>query len=179
MLAKSTKDLCFDCHMDQSFMDRERHGPFKIGMCSKCHDAHQSENRKLLIGSVPDLCFTCHNPEAFKRARIHKPVAEGKCFECHGVHTAPSKGLIKSDPSEVCRKCHKNTFRQPHPLTQRPGSGSGGASKAHPISGVENPRRLGTEMSCVSCHNPHSSDWGSLFRYKTEKPQDLCAYCHR
>jgi predicted CXXCH cytochrome family protein len=34
-------------------------------------------------------------------------------------------------------------------------------------------------MSCVSCHNAHSSDWKGLFRYKSEKPADLCRHCHR
>jgi len=162
--------------MNKGFRGKVKHGPFKIGMCNACHDSHKSENRKLLVGKVPDICFNCHSVEAFKGKKVHKPVADGKCFECHDVHTAPSQGLIKTAFNESCRKCHKNEYSRPHPTTLLPGKSS---AVTHPMTEVENPRRDGQKMSCVSCHNPHSSDWGALFLYKAEKPIDLCNYCHR
>jgi predicted CXXCH cytochrome family protein len=182
LLIKSTPGLCFDCHMTDELMGRERHGPYKIGQCGGCHVSHQGDQPKLLIARSPELCFTCHSTEDFKNKYVHKPVAEGRCFDCHGVHTTPYKGLVKADANEGCRKCHSGVFGGSHPSTPLPPDvkvrGKGGRS-GHPVDKVDDPRRPGRVLSCVSCHNPHSSDWKGLFRYKAEKPADLCQHCHR
>jgi predicted CXXCH cytochrome family protein len=47
------------------------------------------------------------------------------------------------------------------------------------VDKADDPKRPGRPMACVSCHNAHSSDWKGLFRYKAEKPADLCQHCHR
>jgi len=182
MLVKATPALCFDCHMKVELMGRERHGPFKIGMCSSCHSSHQSKLPSLLIGKVPDLCFTCHTTEDFKGKVVHKPVAEGLCYDCHVTHTGQFKNLLKFDGNEVCRKCHEKIFKSPHPATPPPPSlriKASGSSSGHPIDRGDDPKRPGRKMACVSCHNPHSSDWKGLFRYKADKPADLCQHCHR
>ena len=142
--------------------------------------AHQSQTPKLLIAQTPELCFTCHSTEDFKNKFVHKPVADGKCYDCHGIHTTPFRGLLKADGNEACRKCHRDAFNGKHPSTPLPpeirlrAKGSG-----HPVDKVDDPRRPGRALSCISCHNPHSSDWKGLFRYKAEKPADLCQHCHR
>jgi predicted CXXCH cytochrome family protein len=163
-------------------MGREKHGPYKIGMCDGCHLPHQCTEPKLLLGKQPDLCFTCHSTEDFKNKNVHRPVAEGRCSDCHGTHTSPYKGLLRADGNEACRKCHRGAFDGKHPDTPAPpdvriqakGGGSG-----HPVEKVDDPRRPGRALSCVSCHNPHSSDWSGLFRFKADKPSDICQYCHR
>jgi predicted CXXCH cytochrome family protein len=137
---------------------------------------------KLLSGKSPDLCYTCHSTEGFTGKYIHKPVADGRCYDCHGNHTAPFKGLSKFDGNEVCRKCHSGAFNGRHPNTPLPGDikvRSKDGKSGHPIDRVDDPRRPGRAMACVSCHSPHSSDWKGLFRYKAEKPADLCQHCHR
>ncbi len=165
--------------MNEELGGKEKHGPFKIGMCNGCHTVHQSQNPKLLSGKVPDLCYTCHNTEGFTGKNVHKPVADGKCYDCHGNHTSPYKNLSKFEGNESCRKCHKGIFNNPHPKTTLPGLKAKGSQAGHPLDSADDPRRPGRKMACVSCHNPHSSDWSDLFRYKAEKPADLCLSCHR
>jgi predicted CXXCH cytochrome family protein len=46
--------------------------------------------------------------------------------------------------------------------------------KIHPLSGVRDPRNPKREMSCVSCHNPHSADNAKLFTAKRR-----CQMCHK
>jgi predicted CXXCH cytochrome family protein len=168
--------------MKDELVGREKHGPFKIGMCNSCHTSHQSQIPMLLIAKSPELCFTCHSTEDFKNKYVHKPVAEGRCEDCHNTHTAPYKNLSRLEGNEACRKCHEKVFRSPHPSTPLPPDirvRSKDPKAAHPLEKVDDPRRPGRQLSCVSCHNPHSSDWKGLFRYKAEKPADLCQYCHR
>ena len=182
LLTKATPGLCFECHMNEELMGREKHGPFKIGMCNSCHSSHQSQTQKLLIGKSPDLCYTCHSMEGFAGKYVHKPVADGKCFDCHGNHTSPFKGLSKIEGNEMCRKCHSSAFNGQHPNTPLPGDvkvKSKGGKSGHPVDKVDDPKRANRTMACVSCHNAHSSDWKGLFRYKAEKPADLCQHCHR
>jgi predicted CXXCH cytochrome family protein len=170
--------------MTEELAGREKHGPFKIGMCNGCHKPHQSQNPKLMIGKSPELCFTCHSTEDFTGKIVHKPLSEGRCYDCHGVHTSPNKGLLKLGANELCQKCHANIARDKHPSTPLPPgatvrSSKGGPKSGHPMDQVDDPKRLGKTMACISCHNPHSSNWKGLFRYKAEKPGDLCLHCHR
>jgi len=42
----------------------------------------------------------------------------------------------------------------------------------------EDPKREGKPFDCLSCHVPHSSAWGKLFRYEAQNTASLCKNCH-
>jgi predicted CXXCH cytochrome family protein len=89
---------------------------------------------------------------------------------------------LKLDGNEMCRKCHPGVFRSAHPDTPLPADirvKTKGPPSGHPMDKVDDPKRPGRTMSCISCHNPHGSEWKGLFRYRAEKPADLCLHCHR
>ena len=49
----------------------------------------------------------------------------------------------------------------------------------HPVTGKPDPSRPGRELSCTSCHNPHSSNLVSLFASESLSLRSLCLMCHK
>ena len=131
----------------------------------------------------PQLCYTCHNTEGFTGKFVHKPVAEGRCFDCHGNHTSPvqepGKGRGERRVPQVPFRRVQRPPSQHTAARRHPDEGQRACRAAIPWTRWTIPGGPGRTMSCVSCHNPHSSDWKGLFRYKADKPADLCQHCHR
>jgi predicted CXXCH cytochrome family protein len=67
--------------------------------------------------------------------------------------------------------CHPRIAKSPHPIAFFTGRG-------HPLKGRKEPKSRDGKLSCVSCHNPHSSDYPRLFKYPANKAYELCKYCH-
>ncbi len=180
LLLKEPPDLCFNCHDRKIFEGDVVHTPVQIGMCTTCHNPHKSKSEKLLQSSPPDLCFNCHDSKPFTRKNVHPPVAAGMCTECHQPHAGMEIKLLKNRPIRICLKCHRASLRGPHAVLGF--SGSGGhfvgdiRKKKKPVM---DPVRTDREFYCGSCHDPHSSDWGGLFRYKADSVMALCSYCHK
>ncbi len=173
LLRAEIPDICFKCHSKFPEFTNERwHPPVKDGMCMMCHEPHQADYRKLLSSDVPALCFNCHDSGEFERRNQHPPVSAGMCTVCHNVHTAPDVAMLKYSINRTCLNCHPGIAEGPHAITNF-------FSQGHPLEGRKDPRAKYGELSCVSCHNPHSSDYMRLFRYKAEKVFDLCKNCHQ
>jgi len=92
-------------------------------------------------------------PSAIEAARaevrqavsVHRPYAELRCLSCH--QDAQGNGLL--EPVNVlCMRHHR----------------FGG--KSHPMPG---------DMTCLTCHRPHTSDWPELL---TQRKNLLCLSCH-
>jgi len=175
LLKKQGDDLCFICHEDKQFKRRLVHLPVNIG-CMTCHNPHSTDNRSILINKMPDLCFGCHDKSDFKGKNLHKPVADGKCTRCHNPHSSNNMVLLRNEPNRLCIECHQRVARKPHVLTSQNGG--------HPLGGLargkkEDPARPNKPYYCGSCHNPHSSDSPTLFRFKAKTSSDICANCHK
>ena len=54
------------------------HPPVKDGMCTTCHNPHDSAEPKLLTQPVKDLCTSCH-PDKIDYKFAHGPAATGDC----------------------------------------------------------------------------------------------------
>lgn len=176
LLKKQGNDLCYTCHEDAKFKRRTIHLPIHIG-CMTCHNPHSTDNRSILVEKMPDLCFGCHDKSDFKGKNLHKPVADGKCARCHNPHSSNNMLLLRNEPNRLCIECHQRVVRKPHVI----GSAQNGG---HPLGGLtknqkEDPARPGRLYYCGSCHNPHSSDSPSLFRFKAKIPSDICVNCHK
>jgi len=178
LLKADLPDLCYGCHDKQKFTGKSVHAPVGIGMCTSCHSPHQSDNPRLLTAEAPGLCFTCHDKSAFSKKVVHAPVAGGMCLSCHSPHAAEEFALLKKDAANLCLECHPNVRKRVHAL-------SGFSSLGHPVGlpkrgkTAQDPARPGKRFYCGSCHDPHSSGSGLLFRYDAASSMELCIHCHK
>lgn len=165
-------DLCYMCHDRGKFYGPTIHAPVGVGMCTTCHNPHSTDNEKLLILPKEKLCFMCHlESEKAGKKSVHQPVKEGKCLSCHAPHVRNNEYLLLKKGNILCRKCHRQVEKEAHAVQGYKGNG-------HPIRGKRDPKRVGKTFGCLSCHVPHTSDWGKLFRYEAASMYDLCLYCH-
>jgi predicted CXXCH cytochrome family protein len=158
-LRATGSDLCFRCHDKALVGGKYVHGPVAVGSCGACHAAHQSEIPKLLLAEGNSVCFSCHTEEAekFKKKKfMHAPV-QGSCINCHSPHSSNYEFNLKAEGSRaLCLTCHKgietvmNEATVPH-------------------------KALDTGKKCLSCHDPHVSDYAKQLK---GQPADLCLSCH-
>jgi predicted CXXCH cytochrome family protein len=168
-LSAEQPDLCYGCHDRAPFDKKVLHAAVGMG-CTGCHNPHASKNPKLIVSPMPDLCYSCHDKAGFSKKTVHPPVASGDCLTCHVPHSGDNPSLLLSPVPDLCLMCH-DTMNSKHVLA---GYGLGG----HPISGKADPSRPGKEISCTSCHTPHSSLNPFLFTNATGGSGGLCLACH-
>lgn len=167
---------CLMCHGDLA-EGNVVHPAVQMG-CVVCHtgvDAseipHKFTGEKGLSAGLPDLCFQCHSQDEFTRKNQHPPVAGGMCLFCHSPHSGPNESLLSAKGNALCLQCHSDVTKKPHALSRF-------KAPSHRLSGSKDPKREGKPFGCLSCHVPHSSDWGKLFRYEAEDASSLCKHCH-
>ena len=234
VLTQNMPGLCYSCHDETKFKGKSVHQPVSGGMCTGCHNAHQSNYPKILLKEVPGLCYNCHDESKFKGKSGHTLV--GMCMGCHNPHSSNTDKILKSDQPELCYTCHdkaKFTKKYTHAVVIMPGGCSSCHSphvsnnpallpkainqlcltchvgkdgrhittlpgkRVHPVKGLPDPstttlsyvpdpnnplivqllpdpKNPGRELSCISCHNPHSSDFRRLF-----PSVRICSRCHK
>lgn len=167
---KDGRDVCFVCHYDDLSNRKYIHPHLtQGGVCTDCHDPHQSDFENNLHSGLPQLCYECHESKSEGKV-VHQPVKDGKCTTCHNPHGTDLPFMLYSPINELCSSCHKDKSDGTHIFT-------GFAQKFHPVSGDRDPKREGKPFSCTSCHNPHSSDNLKLF-YEGKDKRDMCRRCH-
>ena len=147
-------DLCAMCH------ELEKgpvfHGPYKAGQCLTCHDPHSSDFPKVTLAPTNTLCFTCHgvNQSGVTLQADTKTVSVlgGQTIGLDEYRKAPKIGL---DPNGATG----------HPIM------------GHPLSGKV-PGKKDVTLSCLSCHQPHSSALANLMPAGLKTDLDLCTECH-
>jgi predicted CXXCH cytochrome family protein len=165
-LTQDVPGLCIGCHDQAKFKGKVVHSPVAGGMCTSCHDPHQTESAKLLISDQPDLCYNCHDKAMFAKKNVHAAVMMG-CTSCHSPHVSENAKLLPKAINPLCGACHAAKATGRHVMAI-PGKGF------HPIGGRPEPGNPGKQMSCVSCHEPHSSDFEKLY-----PSADVCGKCHK
>jgi predicted CXXCH cytochrome family protein len=159
--------LCYTCHEEAGFNGGDVHAPVAKGMCTACHNVHQSELKGLLISDRPDLCFKCHERTKFTKKYNH-PVALNACgSRCHNAHSSKNPFLLSGPVNEVCAGCHSPQQTGSH-IVSVPGG------YIHPVRGMPDPSKRGKELNCVSCHNPHGSNFVKFFASGKK-----CRRCHK
>ncbi len=190
-LTNKVPQLCFACHKESNFQGRTVHS--LGGMCKACHKPHNSENTKLLISEPPELCYNCHDKSKFNKKNIHKALPTVGCTTCHSPHASQHQFLLPKPINDTCIVCHKPQASGRHVTAVVGGYGK----KYHPVRGaidprfppayikvpdpnkpgqmkeVIDPKNPGKEMTCVSCHDAHASDYQKLFY-----SERMCENCH-
>lgn len=197
-LSSAEPDLCYGCHDRTKFSKKNIHAPVAGGMCSGCHDAHTSDNAKLLIAESPDLCFNCHDKKGFSEKKvIHAPVMGGMCPSCHTPHSSDSEKLLVSVQPGLCFTCHDKTKFESK-IVHAPVSG-GMCTSCHLAHQGDSDKLLVSSqpdlcynchdktpftrknihaaimMGCTSCHNPHANKQKFLFE---KGINNVCITCH-
>jgi len=174
--ALAQKIDCLECHKDLT-KGKVVHAAVQMG-CESCHtgvDAsaipHKFTGKKGLSAGPPDICYQCHSKDEFTKKIQHAPVAGGMCLSCHLPHSSPNDSLLIKDAFQLCSQCHEDIRKKPHVVFGSPPRG-------HELAGRKDPNRENKEFGCISCHVPHSSAWGKLFRYESQNAAGLCKYCH-
>ncbi|HAR41704.1 MAG TPA: hypothetical protein DCS07_03605 [Bdellovibrionales bacterium] len=118
-------------------------------------------------------CLGCH--DVLSKPFVHEAVMMGcgSCHEPHGVKTSFAKRL-KDKGNGLCFQCHEENKILVN--------GAGHPVSGHPVLGGRDILYPEKKLTCVSCHNPHSSNTRELFRYSygenTPYKGQRCAVCH-
>jgi predicted CXXCH cytochrome family protein len=171
--------------------------------CKNCHVTHNAPGANLLNKSrEPDVCYTCHDGTGSQNVTFQEfagnypsrhPVAAGsktgsmRCADCHDSHlnfqatnTDGSKkypkllrpvnigGTATYKGNAMCYKCHGvgSTLKGGDHETPFK-NGIHDANMPNPASG--------TEIKCITCHEPHASPNANL---KVNKDENACFACH-
>lgn len=138
--------------------------------CTSCHDAHNDVYGKFLVmdNTNSQLCNACHQISSTNIAE------HNQCASCHQMHTAPSGAMLLTgvNASESCLTCHNSQAPTPQgqdiatdmtkvsrhyaAAAPRPAPARPGAAPAVAAAPVVNPQVGGTDVTCASCHEPHT-----------------------
>ncbi len=163
--------ICFKCHKKmQKKIDTFKyvHGPIGMGACNLCHNPHGSHFIHLLQDKISKLCIDCHEfQENLEEPVVHQAIRTKGCTACHDPHGSMQDYQLLAGLNDLCYKCHPKIFKQrnDHPLQN------------HPVSIQATPGNKDRKLTCVSCHNPHSSKFAHLL--PVADTMMLCAKCHK
>jgi predicted CXXCH cytochrome family protein len=201
-LVQEVPALCYQCHSKFGTM-KHIHPPVKDGMCTTCHNPHDSAQPKLLQQPMKDLCTSCH-PDKIGFKYAHGPASTGDCTFCHNPHQSNNEHLVVKTGTDLCFMCHGDmqseikkkyvhpalemgctSCHDPHGSSFKKffaAEGAGLCYQCHPqiqnkiksATSVHPP--IKTERGCATCHNPHASDAPKLL---PKAGKDLCLDCHK
>jgi len=184
------KTNCLECHADHA-TGVHVHPAVEQG-CLSCHSIATREDASYVAAkpSKTIICFECH--EAARFAYSHFPYATGDCLRCHNPHVSAISKLLRANLNDLCLGCHLRTpesapSRYKPTIALSAGKRTGHPYDRHPVSGIQDPL-TGSEMSCVSCHQPHGGAKAHLLKMAAQIPEDalnqnietndMCRKCH-
>ncbi len=164
-----SSSACQSCH---STMYKENfiHGPVDAGECETCHNQQTASGfkPKFAIEKESEECFKCHDDikeGIAKKKFVHAPVVSGRCTICHSPHASKHEFQLRNSVNQICLACHDDKSEGSHPVI------------FHPYQNRKDPRNPKRELSCVSCHNPHFSDFKAILS-SDDGYFALCQSCH-
>ena len=155
-------NICLGCHTDIAELGKKKvhHQPAFLQGCATCHEGHGSDNQHLLrTASVNKLCLECHGPDAKAK----------KLEDAHLVTIFDGKVRL---PEDYFAKVVKLPLKY----------GLGHPTDRHPVSDVMDPTdvsKVKSAISCLSCHQPHSSAQANLLVKDQANNMVFCSSCHK
>ncbi len=165
---------CYSCHSKITSYPYV-HGPTSVWSCLSCHDP-QTVPLYSVKKPDTDLCFNCHTEQKREwvvKEYIHGPVNIGKCDICHSPHASDNPFNLFKPAWDLCVSCHETKGTGKHIFV------SFSSGEGHPTRDREDPLRKGKKLTCVSCHNPHASNFPKLWALNAQSQLDLCLKCHK
>lgn len=155
--------ICLDCHTEIAELAKKlvRHQPAFVQGCGICHEPHGGEREKLLRAQGNALCLECHGPDSSPQE--DKSAQVWKIF--NGSVQLPEDYYKKNRVPILPLKYGKG-----HPIA------------GHPVSDVMDPAdltKLRQKLSCLTCHQPHSSAHADLLVNDQQNNTVFCASCHK
>jgi predicted CXXCH cytochrome family protein len=169
----SAASTCYSCHKHIASSPYV-HGPVAVWSCLSCHET-DSEPRYAVKKPDTEVCFGCHKEQKDEwetKEYSHGPVTIGKCVICHSPHSSDYPFNLYKAPWDLCVNCHAEKANGKHVL------GDSFSTEGHPTKDRKDPVRIGRELSCASCHNPHASDFPHLWAFNVHSMFELCTKCH-
>jgi predicted CXXCH cytochrome family protein len=173
LLIKDIPQLCYECHKESEFKGKSVHQPVGGGLCMSCHKPHASNFSAMLINEPPELCYRCHDNKLFTKKYVHVVAAiPNGCNLCHNPHANNNQNLLlRPTIFDLCTSCHSEQINGMHILGMEH---LGIGESVHPVKGMPDPSNPSKELTCISCHNPHSSEYNRLLVQR-----NLCTKCHK
>lgn len=155
---------CLSCH--KAFTQSSNvHGPVEMKECSSCHSWSKENKAVVVEKGVPGVCADCHSEVTDLAEKSKFPHAVGSdCLSCHSPHSSNETKLLKDKVYNTCILCH-DKYGLNHPVSNHPG-------RFKSVSETDK-----TEISCVSCHNPHGSDNKAMMKVAGGR-MAICLNCH-
>lgn len=183
--------------------------PGAMGDCTDCHSPHASNQPGLPKSDSVSICLGCHTDidELRKKPFHHQPVFGQGCATCHTPHGGDNDHLLRAKGNALCLECHGPDSAPKHDeadhlLTIFDGQvrlpedyykknkvpvlplrfGLGHPLEYHPVSDVMDPTdqsKVKTPLSCLSCHQPHSSMQPNLLVKDQANSMAFCDNCHK
>lgn len=182
-----SKTTCYECHKGM-INTANTHAPVTNWLCLDCHNGkfaeynmdQEGKSKYLAPDPISKTCTSCHETveEWTKSKYTHGPVNDGRCERCHNPHGSNNEFFLRKPIWEICVTCHAEKANGKH-VVSAIGFGRPTASGGHPTKDRKDPARLGRDLSCTSCHNPHGSNGVFLLRMNGTMPFGICNRCHK
>ena len=203
-----SKALCVTCHSEQAEkIDKAKvPHPGAQGECIACHNPHAGKTPGFIQPDPVNACLACHSDqsEQYKKKHLHQPAFQQGCATCHEPHGGDNAHLLRvSEPNKLCLECHspdrdpqqlagqhlvtifdgkvklpEDYFRQTPVIPLKYGLGH--PTDQHPVSGPSEPGTPSSApMTCLTCHQPHSSTHANLLVKDEEANMQFCKTCHK
>jgi predicted CXXCH cytochrome family protein len=165
---------CYSCH--KSMMSKAyAHGPASVWSCLSCHESDTIPEYSVRKPDT-EMCYNCHVEQKnlwLSKKYTHGPVTIGKCTICHSPHASNNEFNLFKNAWDLCINCHAEKADGAHVI------GDTTFKEGHPTRGRPDPLRVGKELTCASCHNPHASNSLHLWAFDVSDLFQLCSECHK
>ena len=201
-----SKALCVSCHSEQAekIEKAKVQHPGAQGDCIACHNPHAGRTPGFVQPDPVNACLTCHSEQAEqqKKAHLHQPAFKTGCATCHEPHGGDNPHLLRTaSVNSLCLECHgpdtvaekvdgqnmiaifggKVKLPQPYHvpvLTLKYNTGH--PVDFHPVTGpVDRKNPAADQMTCLTCHQPHSSAQADLLVKDQKIGMAFCDTCHK
>jgi len=183
--------------------------PGAMGDCTDCHNPHAGSEPGLPKTDAVSICLGCHSDIEDERKKTvhHQPAFAQGCATCHTPHGGDNDHLLRVKGNALCLECHgpdsvpqkvdgapllsifNGTVKLPDDYYKKNKVpilplryGLGHPVEYHPVSDVMDPTdqsKVKTPLSCLSCHQPHSSAQADLLVNDQVNNMAFCDTCHK
>lgn len=178
---------CTTCHNPHAGRTPGFIQPNPVDACLACHSeqAEQFQKAHLHQPAFKQSCAICHQPHGGENPHLLRTkTVNALCLECHGNDTQPqrleSEHLITIFDGQV--KLPEDYFEKNKAIVLPLKYGLGHPVTGHPVSDLVDPRdpnKVVKPISCLTCHQPHSSAAANLLIKDQTVSMTFCDTCHK